>query len=321
MATQIFAANASGNPRWDLVYATIQVDSSAFATTPRRIKNPSSGAISNVSVPAYLASPVSVGVVAGTPGATPAFPALPADTTGQYNFPLAFVRVPNGFGSTTTVLPQDIRACTGLAGANAICEFTEPSSGLRSVPANGNNDANNSGAAGANAFNVAGSQLYAAGTAGQRPAAFLPPDMVGGFSAFFLIDTVSTNPSHVNSGIVDTGHDWRNRIFRCDIQASAALGLCTGVAANTVCIPMPSELSAPNIRQLANSIALDGQLVASKSTVFYSDHTLLTNLSAGAVVGLYVDPATGYLLWFQNGTAPSCMFAIWIDATAKLANR
>ena len=313
--TQVLASSPAA-PRWDLVYATIQVDSSTVSVTPRRVKNPSGGSISNVSVPDYLLSPVSVGVVTGSTSG--ALPTLPADTTGQYNFALAYVRIPGTFSGTYTFLSEDIRACTTLAGpAN---DFVYPSSGMRSSPCNGNNDANNGGAGSANAFNTTGSQLYSQTTSGQRPGAFLPPDMVGGVSKFAFIDTVSTQPSHVNGSIVDSSIDWRHRIFRYDVvEATSSLVFCTD-SSITGSEGLPFGNGGESFRGLGNSVQVDGTTVAGKSTVFTAGPTQLPSMAAASAIGLLVDPTTGNLIWYQNGTPSGCRFVLWIDATAKMSN-
>lgn len=313
------AANGSGTPRWDLVYATIQIDSSSVATAVRRVKDPASGNISSPSVPSYLLSPVSVSIVTGTPSATPAIPALPADTTGQYNIPLCLIRVPNGFGSTTTVAPQDIRPHTVTS------SFDDTSSRFDVSPCNGNNESNNAGAAGANAFNVAGSQYYNPATSGQRPGAFLPPEWHGGVMKAAFVDTSSTNPSHKNGTIVDSGIDWRNRIFRVWVTADDSQKFCTdSTVVGTVVAAIPTPIDAPLI-QMSNSMVQDdiGGLLAplsGKSVIMFATPSQIAAMASSSQVALYVDPTTGSLYWYDNGTPSGCRFAIWIDASAIMAN-
>lgn len=95
-------ANSSGQDRWDLVYTKVLIDQS-FDVQFRKIKSPTSGVVTDTPVPTYVQTTTAFGVVVGTPGAPPAWPTIISDADPVYYIPLAYVLVPNGFGSGSTV--------------------------------------------------------------------------------------------------------------------------------------------------------------------------------------------------------------------------
>jgi hypothetical protein len=155
---------------------------------------------------------------------------------------------------------------------------------------------------------------------------------VGGFSKFAFVDTVN-GPSHVNGGIVDSGMDWRNRIFQVDVQAnSTRQGFCTQVG-GLLAIPSSPASAAltsgfASGRVLSNSFTIDEAIANGTSTVWSASTTgafwsfLLGNgsMSSGSQVGMYVSPTTGFLYWFNNGTASNCSFVVWINASGIMSN-
>ena len=305
--TQSLAANSSGNPRWDLVYAAIAVDVGQNSVS-RRVKDPTTGTVSTVSVSQYLASPVTVAVVTGTPGATPALPAVPADAAGVYNLGLAYVWVPNGFNGSSTVTAPQIRA---YSKSTLKTPFRDLSSGFRVVPATAANDGDGTWDSGNFSWEVAG----------QRPSPYMPADWVGGkqiVGQVDLVDNSSANWSHQNAAVIDSSCDWRSRIFDSASQTDTTKPFCTLVGGGTAMVPF-CEQTPTVMRQLANSFGLDGTLVASTSTIVLLNHTNQTDITAGAVVGLYVDHATGQLKLFVSGT-PNVRVFFWVRATAQMPN-
>ena len=322
-----FAANGSGQPRWDLVYATVAVDANGPSVT-RRVKSPSTGVVTPTSVPSYLNSPVSVSVVTGTPGATPALPSLPADAAGNYNIGLYFVRIVNGYSSGSTLLAKDLRAFGQTSNPQRFNRLHGAVFGA----ASGNND-------------NAGNSALAAGpanwspTAHTRPGAFLPTDW-GGSRTFVvevdLSNASSANWSHANAGIVDNSIDWRNRIVRATMMCSLSLTFWnddTAVVgaripvANNVLAATPTSVYT----QFGNTRGQDNSLVGSSSTVVSATGsgsgvsnpeagtvptTLLTN---GTTIGLYVLASDGVLRLFVNG-APLAKAVFWIDVSGAFPN-
>lgn len=306
------AANSSGDPRFDLIYATVAVDANGPSVS-RRVKSTSTGSISTQSVPSYLQCTVTIGVVQGTPYVSnaPDYPSAPADAPSSspptFNIPLAYVRVPNGFTSTSTVSTRDVQDC-----APAVT-LHRARGGFSCQPANQSNKI------GGTVLSTA--DFYWPSGAGARPGPFLPPSMTGMESIFVEVDCVNgtsipTNWSHGTGQIVDDSRDWRNRIFIVYATASSAAFANdpTGAAAR-----LPLDTVAV-VTQMSNSIGADGQLVASSSTVSQLTNTIDAAIGSGAIIGLYVDPSTGALKFYSNGTAVGARIFWWLFATAPFPN-
>lgn len=308
----VLTPNSSGNSRWDVVYATVSVDLGAGSVI-RRIKSVSSGAVSLVSVPTYLANPVTVGVVTGTPGSSPALPALPADTGGNYNIAIAAVRVPNGFTSASTVSTRDVRDLVGVAtltngGGQTVASMTAAIGAMTGpAPATGNNDR-----AGTYVTNFPWSA-----TGGTRPSVFLPPAMNGGHQVIVEVDLSTTGaPSHSSGGIVDDSIDWRNRFIQSVYSGSSTLKFAndTSATSGTSALPVANAALFPQVNQ---TFVADGAIVSGASTVW---SLFGSPMPGGASVGLYVSASDGVLRWFNNGTASNFRFFIWLTASASYPN-
>lgn len=318
------AANASGNPRWDLIYATVAVDAGQN-TVVRRVKDPTSGSISTPSVPQYLLSPVTVQVLTGTPGATPSLPTLPADSAGNYNLALSAVRVPNGFTSTSTVATTDLRSLTLGNNGQPSGPFRDLTSGFRVAAASGNNDSKGTYAI-RSAF-----QWNAA--SGGRPGVFLPPDWLGGAMRIVEIDCTdpsSANWSHNDGDVVDDSIDWRDRMFLVHVQD----GLSNHPFANDHTnqqkdlIPEAGGSSgiyaafyhAPRFN-MGQSFFSDGAPTGSGSGSFvsYQPGGAGTAIQSGAQINLWVDLTTGLLKCNIIGT-PSARIIFWVMTTGAYPN-
>lgn len=305
-----FAANASGNPRWDLVWAAIQVNANGPVVT-RRIKSPSSGVLTATAIPQYLNSPVSIGVTAGTPGATPTPPLLPADSAGFYYVPLAWVRIPNGFVTgLSTIAPKDIRSTVTAAnvggGGATNSRFRNLSEPFQVEPATGNNDASGTTLA-AYPWNA---------SAGGRPICFMPPDMIGGRQIIIEVNAKSAPPSHGSTSVVDASIDWRNRFTLCHAQFNTGAGSFANDGGD-----FPSNLGAGGgFRQMGNTLTADSSLVGGAPTVFYASSVAQPGfIASGAVCGLYLDN-TGILRWYANGTSPQVHAFFWLMASGQFPN-
>jgi hypothetical protein len=314
--TIALAANSSGNPRWDLVYATISPDSNGPAVN-RRVKNATTGQIAVQSVEAYVNSPVTVAVVTGTPGATPALPTLPADGGGAFNIPLAYVAVANGFTTTTTIANSEIRSTTG----NGISEFTDVKAGFKAKPCNGNNDGNS-------AFNSGGSFAWNPASvptaAYPRPAPWLPADMVGGGVYLAQIDNTnasSANWSHANLGVIDSSIDWRGRFFKITgLQAGSGEKFATDPTATSSSPTIPNG-AANNIYSASPTVSLGASMVADTQLgVGYSTVWMLASATLGYNVGIVVQQSTGNLLWVNAASGASDRFFFWIEVSAAFPN-
>lgn len=179
------SANASGNPRWDLVLAAVAVDANS-ATVTRKVKDPTTKVIASASVVTTKVCTVTLSVVTGTPGATPAFPATPSDSGGTYYIPLCYIKVPNGFGASSTVSNYDIllnapvlslSSATGAMVLEVANQSYVPTASLRD---------------------------FWSGTS--RPTAYMPSTLHGGTS--LLVNLIAT----LSNGTVLDSRDWRGRL-------------------------------------------------------------------------------------------------------------
>lgn len=293
-----FGANASGNPRWDLVYAQVLVDANA-AGVVRKVKDPTSGVVTSPTVTVTTTQTVSVKVAAGTTGATPAFPALPADPGGGYNVPIAYVRIPNGFGAGSTILTSQIRE-------SATVVLMSAATGVSTMAPTEMNDSR-----------ILSTQLDTWGSAGTRPETFVPRTMTGKHERFFLLDLQT--PITATGDILDASIDWRNRYFKVCARAGAAV---SGVFASSIpgtpanAFPIPS--STASFTTMGQSFVADATYVAASRTVAYFEPTGVPNMAAATAVTLYVD-ASGNLKIFLTG-APACRIMVWLESTAQFPN-
>lgn len=290
------AANASGNPRWDLIYCAVAIDG-ATANVVRFVKNPTTKVVSQVSLSVSLATTTSIAVVNGATGASPALPSLPTDAAGVWYIPLAYIWVPNGFGGSSNVAASNIRDAAPTA------PIARTTGALSCRPANGNNDG---------AGTYAGDPAFQWNAlSGVRPSVFMPPAMVGGEELLVELDlTTSGHFSHGNGSIIDNSTDWRNRVFWSGVcyHATQKFGNDTTSTSNTV--TLPSQTGSTVSYQMSNSMQVDGGLVSSAATV----------CSVGASAGIYVDPSSGALKAFVSGT-PGIRAFVWIRATTPMPNR
>ncbi|HEU4729981.1 MAG TPA: hypothetical protein VFT22_18920 [Kofleriaceae bacterium] len=297
-------ANASGNPRWDLVYATITPDANG-ATFSRFVKDPTTGAEGAQNLVTTLVTTVALGETTGLPGVNPGFPATPSDGGGSYVIPLAYVRVPNGFGAGSTVGVNDIFEVA------PIVSLAPASGGARVGPANG--------------LNTAAGSLQARTpwpASGNRTGPYLPSTMVGCESRFFGIDLLSATKS-INSGdIIDSSIDWRFRAFRW--FATAQNNALTKFAYD------PSHAGTNIVLDDFSTIALGNQTTfgfgqsflvdaAPEAYVAFLVNARMTQIAAATNIRISVDMTTGALKVFYSG-APAVMLFIWIDATGSFPN-
>lgn len=208
--TVSLAANSSGNPRWDLVYASVTVDTNGPSVV-RKVKDPTTKVVTSQTVATYKVTSVTIDKVTGTASATPAYPATPTDAGGVYYIPLAYVRVPNGFNGTSTVDPHDINEVASIFGLSPLM------GGVNARPADGYFKTGGAAISGAGTSPVPGVGPFKwTGTAATKPALYFPPSMRGEeviWVPLDLNDASSANWSHQNGDIIDASIDWRNRIF------------------------------------------------------------------------------------------------------------
>lgn len=198
-------ANSSGNARIDLIYAAITPDANS-AGVSRKIKNPGTGVVTPSTISVTKTTNVSVGVITGTPSATPVVPTLTADGGGTYYIALAYVRVPDGFTASSSVAAADVINI-------AQCLPISPMTGAHvSRPASANLGT---------AFSAA--QLAAWANGGAKPNYTLPSTMVGEETIWLAIDcsdASSANWSHADLAALDNSRDWRNRVFKWEVWST-----------------------------------------------------------------------------------------------------
>ena len=123
-------ANSSGNPRVDLLYATLsrtapsniaapptgvyyggigQADPLTGAQQSRKIKDVSSGVITLQTINIYDVPTLTLTVLPGTPAGSPVAPSLPADSATAFNFSLATIDVANGYTLGTAIAQSAIK--------------------------------------------------------------------------------------------------------------------------------------------------------------------------------------------------------------------
>lgn len=333
-AAVTIAANSSGNPRWDLIYATVTPDASS-PTVSRKVKNPSTKVISTQSVVTTLTTTVSVAAVTGTPAASPTFPALPADSAGSYHIALAYVRVPNGFNGTSTVATTDVAAAmpigqvvsTGALSPASSCDTGKISTALQ--------------------------QSW--GSSGTRPVHVLQPDLSRGptrIVAIDLLDNVSANWSHQSGGVLDDTIDWRDRLFKVTVsvglnsilseppfpwnpatssyipnqgirggqsyyQSGLADGATLGQFGGGVGSAVLTHLSESFFSVTSGTPAFTGRVIWSLA---HNSAGGVFNLPSGASIWVVAESSTGNLKLYVQGVPNAAVF-LWIESTTQLSNR
>ncbi|MDB4992597.1 MAG: hypothetical protein JWM74_29 [Myxococcaceae bacterium] len=308
--TVAIGANASGNPRWDLVYAAVAVDANS-ASVSRKVKDPTTKAISAATLVTTLETTVTLGVVAGTAAASPVWPTIPADSGGTYYVPLAHVRVPTGFGASSTVLATDIAIvapCLGMS--DAVGGSVSPPTEAVALP-------------------TAKQQSW--GSTGTRPGRFMPSSMTGKKELLLyldLYDASSTNWSHASGDTLDS-RDWRGRFAKwtCAIDDAPSAtpwrsatfetyGNFPGDEFGGVDIGVGFDVTTNDlIHGMAHSIGAG----ASGQHLIIGLDSDRHDVVAGTILNVYVDAADGKLKFSCNPTMTRRFF-IWLEFSGPFEN-
>jgi hypothetical protein len=314
--SQPLQANTTAQPRWDLLYAQLQVDAPG-AQVSRYRKDPATEQVSVVQVAKSLVQSISVGVTQGTSGGPK--PTLPPDGGGTFFFPLANVRVPANFGPLSTVASTDIEDLAPYAPV----ALTTGASVL--VPANHQYKEGGS---------VLSSAAFAWGSGGGRPGPVIPPTMSGCEGRLIAIDVqaaASASWSHQPGSVVDDSRDWRNRIFRWFAAVNSnATWLYPWDRGNS---QPPRALAATGAVWQAGGMAFGfGQSFVPDSLgiirfpiptlsmpVVAQVNPTNANLPASTNVALYVDTQTGVLAVAMTGQ-PGVRCFFWLEASAQFPN-
>lgn len=306
-----FSANSSGSPRWDLVQAAYTVDANGSSYS-RYDKAAAGGSISTLTTQNKIQS-VTISVVAGTPAATPTQPAATADGAGIYYFPLAYVRIPNGFGASSTIDKRDVFEVAPVAGkgGSATADGANTVAGVTNTTTN----------------------FKWTGAANQRPSIYLPPTMKPEPPLVFELDIGSTsaNNSHPITGIIDGSRDWRKRFFKVHIACVATGGAgfaqdrASGASAANR-IPGATEGTDAYYWHFGQSFTADAAATcphavgAGSSIVSHVTSTSLPPMRGGSLLVIYVDGTDGTLRLDYDTTGPQSKFFFWIEALTPMAN-
>jgi hypothetical protein len=302
--------NSSGNPRWDLVYVTVALEANGDSADYIK-KDPATKAITEENGVISKKATVTVDVVTGTPGASPARPALPADAGGSYTIALAYVWVPDAFGVSSAVVRSRIHEV-------APCYPIHSATGAASMaPANQQHE-------------VGGTVYTNQGTATDQsvqPGAYLPPTMVGKESIQILVQLGFAPTSHVDGDVVDDSRDWRFRYFKWIAALQASTTNATALASDRNFTP-----SAPTGSAAFSSVASGvGQSYRddNASLIVVADGTgaaLVLNATnaAGIMTGtnkvvIYVRNTDGALVFKRTGS-DGFNGVIWLDASGVYSN-
>lgn len=296
------SANSSGNPRWDLIWAAVAVDANTTEVTRKR-KDPATRAITSTSVVTRLATTVTLGTTVGTAAASPVWPAVPADAAGVYYIPIAYVRIPNGFISSSTVLTTDIAIQAPILRISR-------AAGVPSV------------SVADQCHTVSTAEQQSWGSSGTRKRMWMPPDLTGGDQLVVIIDASdasSANWSHQNNGVVDS-RDWRNRLTRyvicCDSGTDGNLfGHFPWNHTSGFLTPAGTSVSTTNAVGIGQTFRSDiGNAAGATGSSFVA-------MDDGAFVNLYCDTADGGKLKAAISGSPNCVVIFWIDFTAPFTNK
>ncbi len=277
-----------------------------------------------------LSTIVSIGVVVGTPSATPAQPSTPADAAGTYYIPLAYVRVATGFTASTIVLSSDILEVAPIQ------PFARSLGGASMGIANQQNKFNGTVMSTSNISTWANAAIL--GTGAGRPRAFMPPTQVGVQSIQVAMDLStfnSANWSHQNGSVVDDSTDWRDRTFRTSIQlappnaSNGSFAWEHGVSFSTNFVPQV-QVNAMSLNttvtQLsgsyrANGVTVGGSAPADSRLLAFIDPDDFPVVTPGVGFGLYVDGSTGYIKAYIPSTSSNVLAYFWIDSTGPYPNK
>lgn len=306
------AANAAGNPRWTLVYATVTPDANGDTAT-RYKKDPTTLVVS--AVPGTVINKrttVTISTIDGAAAGSPTRPALPADGGGSYHQILAYVWVPNGHTASSTIACEHIHDV-------AVCAPMNTSTGVH-VCAPSNSQYATSQAVDIN-------QGHNQAT---RPGAYLPSTMVGMESRVILIQRGVSPASHADTNVVDSTIDWRFRFFHWHASAINGTGAGARFASDrnfAGTLPAGSAFHKASGADVAygqgqsffNDSAAGITVAACQGVAAYIDSTNLSNMNAAEVCQLYVDNISGDLKYKRSG-AGSVQLIIWLTATGPYSN-
>ena len=318
----------SGVFRWDLICLkfTWFLPTGAVST---HIKDPSTGNITEQSVPHGYYNKVESHVVAGEELSND-WPEVPADEKvssydGMYNVyyvPLAYVAIQPGFTSGTVVKSRNIyEVANVLSLSNA--------TGSRTLaPAN-------------HQYKTGGSVLTNTQpmcdfvTVGSiKPPAFLPSTIRGSETRLIALDFTSSPHSHLTGDIVDDSIDWRNRVFKWQFQVAGTItyeqpptfpwhaDLANDGSADIVSASLSTLYSPDMNASRLNGFGMSNSFLRGAANPTVLQIRTSDNFYVGdnnAAVGIECDATTGRLRLTTEPTLTSKVF-IWLEASGQFNN-
>jgi hypothetical protein len=263
---------------------------------------------------------VTLQVVTGTTAANPVPPAVPADTSNVYCIPLAYVRIPTGFGASSTVLTTDIATVAPLVGLHA--------------SANGalNGIAPNDAAISTLLSDFMNAGWKEWGSSGTRPPSFVPSTMRGGFEKMIVahLNPLGGGVANYGSGdYVDSSLDWRRRLFRWSafFSISHKFPWETGATNGGMFGGIPDDEGA-SLRDTpkdgsAQSLVADSLVSGgpTPSSLLFTTGTSFTSMPGGNSIQFGVDQTTGQLFVYWSGGIPTdSRIILFVKATGQFEN-
>lgn len=299
-ATTVQFPAITTNPRWDLVYARLDVDIDGPSVS-RFVKTGTTPATQQ-SVVTTKVTTITIGRVQGTESTSPAPPAIPADSGSSYYIPVAYVLLPAGHTLTTAIAKANI---------NEAAKILMPSAGAGACslsPASVNH---------VGAGREAGSTWSISG----RDQAYIPPTMVGKIEKVIALHFGGTRTIALGaSSVLDNTIDWRNRIFKALIAGGALAGAyqLPWVPAGSNYVPDGRAVAV--YQSMGQSFHTNGSSAGGEIALINTS-TLNNAITGGpASVEVYVDMSTGFLMAKVSATDPACDLIIWIEATGSHNN-
>lgn len=303
----------AGQARVHLVYATLYVDRNA-STTVRRIKDVTSAVVTSTNVVPTLQSYITVALVSVNSGS---IPTIPADPTGGYNIPIAYLRTAAGYTSGSFLAAADV-----VDASTVVSPFRHQVAPANKIWMNTGAFLQSATPPGAGTFTN-----WSTFTDG-RPRTYMPAEMNGTVTRFIPI-LISVDAGAVvdiaDGSIVDDSIDWRNRVFKCVGQLAGTASF-KDFAWHADGLPRVVNATAPvpvTLTQLGNSLTANPDF-GSRLTVFSA-----TNANSPAFVGvggtieLYVDASTGALKVkrVEGGALTSYTLFVWLEASHPFTNK
>ena len=283
----------TSNNRWDLVYAKVDVDVDQ-ATVNRYVKDVD-GSVALQAISTTKKTQVSVVILAGTEGATPALPPTPADGAGSYYIPLAYILLTHPFIPGTTPITAGM--------VNTVAVVLAPPQFVGGSPLRPANRCHKSGVSFGAAWTIAAG----------RPAAHLPSSMVGKIERVFGLEFSGSEESvAAGATLVDDSIDWRGRIIKVKayVGAIANVGLAWGKSAAPSSWPQSAEVTKEIVTFTGGK----------SSPPFYLSNLDDTDgLATGATLLLVVN-SSGNIEIERGATNPNHSVLYWIEASGQFYN-